>query len=137
MLFAPRDPISSCRPFVRRIGTRAASRARRRAFPGSPMLSAVYNSTPTAHTCGNWISARREKFSFLPGRRIAHRDGFRLCHRPSIQPLEMHCPFLVQTVAFPSPLTLLRCAPRSENPSSALLSFTSSTSDLFHVIPVN
>lgn len=112
VLFAPRDPISSCRPFVRRIGTRAASRARRRAFPGSPMLSAVYNSTPAAHLWKLDFCAPGEIF-FSSGRRVARRDGFRLCHRPPIQPLEMHCPYLVQTVAFPSPLTLLRRASRA------------------------
>lgn len=93
MLFAPRDPISSCRSFVRRIGTHAASRARRRAFPGSPMLSAVYNSTPAAHLWKLDFCAPGEIF-FSSGRRIERRDGFRLCHRPPIQPLEMHCPFL-------------------------------------------
>lgn len=90
-------------------------------FPGSPMLSAVYNSTPAAHLWKLDFCAPGEIF-FSSGRRVARRDGFRLCHGPPIQPLEMHCPFLVQTVAFPSPLTLLRRAPRSENPSSALLS---------------
>ena len=94
MLFAPRDPISSCHPFVRRIGTRAASRVRRRAFPGTPMLSAVYNSTPAAHLWKLDFCAPGEIF-FSSERRIARRDGFRLCHRPPIQPLEMHCPFLV------------------------------------------
>lgn len=51
MLFATRNSISSCRPFAQRIGnTRATSRTRRRAFPRSPMLSAPYNSSPTAHS---------------------------------------------------------------------------------------
>lgn len=94
---ATRDPISSCRPFVRFVLALVASGATRRAFPGSPMLSALYTSAGR----GNWISARAGRnFLFF---RAPPRDGFRLCHRPPIQPLEMHCLFRARTAAFPSP----------------------------------